>query len=74
MRQTACEMTSGVRAGRYSPSHLGPSLVFPTLTQTPAPIPPRLLAHGRRWKARNLIASHFVEYNGKANRVGEKGL
>jgi integrase len=28
------------------------------------PIPPRLLAHLRRWKARKLIAHQFVEFNG----------
>ena len=32
--------------------------------QPPMPIPPRLLAHLRRWKARKLIAQHFVEFNG----------
>jgi integrase len=34
--------------------------------QPSVPIPPRLLAHMRRWHERRLIASHFVEYNGKA--------
>jgi integrase len=29
------------------------------------PIPPRLLAHMRRWKKRRLIVQHFVEFNGK---------
>ena len=33
--------------------------------QTPAPIPPRLLAHLRRWRDQKLIASCFVEFNGK---------
>jgi hypothetical protein len=33
--------------------------------QTPVPIPPRLLAHPRRWKDRKLIATCFVEFNGK---------
>jgi integrase len=33
--------------------------------QTPAPIPPRLLAHMRRWNTRKLAGSHFVEFNGK---------
>jgi len=33
--------------------------------QTPAPIPPRLLAHLRRWTDRKLIATCFVEFNGK---------
>ena len=29
----------------------------------------------RRWKARKLIASHFIEYNGsRAGRVGQKGF
>jgi hypothetical protein len=33
--------------------------------ETPAPIPPRLLAHLRRWKDRKLIATCFVELQGK---------
>jgi integrase len=33
--------------------------------QPPAPIPPRLLAHLRRWKDRKLVATCFVEFNGK---------
>jgi integrase len=33
--------------------------------QPPMPIPPRLLAHMRRWHARGLIARHFVEFNGE---------
>ena len=33
--------------------------------QTPAPIPSRLLAHMRRWRARKVIATCFVEFNGK---------
>jgi integrase len=33
--------------------------------RTPAPIPPRLLVHMRRWKMRKLIATCFVEFNGK---------
>jgi integrase len=32
--------------------------------QTPAPIPPRLLAHMRRWVRRGLVTSHFVEWHG----------
>jgi len=32
--------------------------------QSPAPIPPRLLAHMRRWVRRGLVTSHFVEWNG----------
>jgi len=42
--------------------------------QTPAPIPPRLLAHMRRWKARRLIVSHFVEFNGKPVASVKKGF
>ena len=34
--------------------------------QPPVPIPPRLLAHMRRWRDRGLIAKHFVEFNGEA--------
>jgi hypothetical protein len=33
--------------------------------QTPAPVPPRLLIHMRRWKDRKLFANCFVEFNGK---------
>ncbi|MGJ5022354.1 tyrosine-type recombinase/integrase [Bradyrhizobium oligotrophicum] len=33
--------------------------------QPPMPIPPRLLAHLRRWQARGIISRHFVEYNGQ---------
>ena len=33
--------------------------------QTPVPLPPRLLAHMRRWKDKRLIARSFVEFNGK---------
>ena len=32
--------------------------------QTPAPIPPRLLAHMRRWVRRGAVTSHFVEWHG----------
>jgi integrase len=32
--------------------------------QPPAPIPGRLLAHMRRWKARSIAKEHFVEWNG----------
>jgi integrase len=41
--------------------------------QTPAPIPPRLLVHMRRWKAR-LIATCFVEFNGKPVSSVKKGF
>jgi hypothetical protein len=34
--------------------------------QPPVPIPPRLLAHLRRWKMRGIAREHFVEWNGKA--------
>jgi integrase len=30
------------------------------------PIPPRLLAHLRRWKAKGIAHEHFVEWNGRA--------
>ena len=33
--------------------------------QPPVPLPPRLLAHMRRWKEKRLIARSFVEFNGK---------
>jgi integrase len=42
--------------------------------QTPAPIPPRLLAHMRRWKDRKLIATCFVEFNGKPVSSVKKGF
>jgi hypothetical protein len=42
--------------------------------QTPAPIPPRLLAHLRRWKERRLIANSFVEFNGKPVASVKKGV
>jgi integrase len=32
--------------------------------QTPAPIPPRLLAHMRRWVRLGIVTSHFVEWHG----------
>ncbi len=34
--------------------------------QSPVPIPPRLLAHLRRWKAKGIARDHFVEWNGQA--------
>ena len=33
--------------------------------QPPVPIPPRLLAHLRRWHARGLAREHVVEFNGQ---------
>jgi integrase len=33
--------------------------------QLPAPIPPRLLAHMRRWHRLGIADEHFVEFNGK---------
>lgn len=33
--------------------------------QPPAPIPPRLLAHMRRWDRLGIAKEHFVEFNGK---------
>jgi integrase len=36
--------------------------------QTPVPLPPRLLAHMRRWKERKLFARYFVEFNGEPVR------
>jgi len=42
--------------------------------QTPAPIPPRLLAHLRRWRDRKLIANCFVEFNGKPVASVKKGF
>ena len=42
--------------------------------QTPAPIPPRLLAHLRRWNKRRLFATCFVEFNGKPVRSVKRGF
>jgi integrase len=42
--------------------------------QTPAPIPPRLLAHLRRWRDRKLIATCFVGFNGKPVASVKKGF
>jgi len=42
--------------------------------QTPAPIPPRLLAHMRRWKERKLIGNCFVEFNGKPVASVKRGF
>jgi hypothetical protein len=42
--------------------------------QTPAPVPPRLLVHLRRWKERKLIANCFVEFNGKPVASVKKGF
>jgi integrase len=39
-----------------------------------APIPPRLLAHLRRWKDRKLIATRFVEFKGKPDASVKKGF
>jgi hypothetical protein len=42
--------------------------------QTPAPVPPRLLAHMRRWARLKLIADCFVEFNGKPVGSVKKGF
>lgn len=42
--------------------------------QPTAPIPQHLLAHMRRWKERNIAASHFVEHNGKPVKEVSKGF
>jgi integrase len=42
--------------------------------QTPAPVPPRLLAHLRRWKDRKLIVTCFVEFNGKPVASVKRGF
>lgn len=36
-----------------------------TKRQPPAPLPPRLLAHMRRWAAKGIARRHFVEWNGE---------
>jgi integrase len=42
--------------------------------QTPAPIPPRLLAHLRRWHDLKLTGTCFVEFNGKPVASVKKGF
>lgn len=42
--------------------------------QTPAPVPPRLLTHMRRWARLKLIAACFVEFNGKPVASVKKGF
>ena len=42
--------------------------------QPPAPVPPRLLAHMRRWSRQKLIADCFVEFNGKPVASVKKGF
>ncbi len=42
--------------------------------QTPAPAPPRLLAHMRRWVRLKLIAERFVEFNGKPVASVDRGF
>ena len=42
--------------------------------QTPAPVPPRLLAHMRRWDRMKLIVECFVEFNGKPVASVKKGF
>lgn len=42
--------------------------------QTPMPIPPRLLAHLRRWHRKGIIRSHFVEWHGEAVKSVKTGF
>lgn len=42
--------------------------------QPPVPLPPRLLAHTRRWNDRKLIATCFVEFNGKPVASVKRGF
>jgi integrase len=42
--------------------------------QTPAPIPPRLVAHMRRWVRRGIIATHFVEWQSKPVKSVKTGF
>lgn len=42
--------------------------------QPPVPLPPRLLAHMRRWHERKLIARHFVEFNGAGVKSVKTGF
>jgi hypothetical protein len=47
---------------------------LPRNDRHPAPIPPQLFAHLRRWKDRKLIATCFVEFNGKPVASVKKGF
>ena len=42
--------------------------------QPPVRLPPRLLAHLRRWKERGIAASHVVEWHGKPVRSVKTGF
>jgi integrase len=42
--------------------------------QPPMPIPPRLLAHLRRWHSKGIIRSHFVEWQGEAVKSVKTGF
>ena len=42
--------------------------------QSPAPIPPRLLTHMRRWIRRGIITSHFVEWHGSPVKSVKTGF
>jgi integrase len=42
--------------------------------QPPAPLPPRLLAHMQRWVRRDLVTTHFVEWNGQPVKSVKKGF
>lgn len=42
--------------------------------QPPAPIPPRLLTHLRRWQRLGLAGSHFVAFNGKPVKSVKTGF
>ena len=42
--------------------------------QSPVPIPPRLLAHMRRWKRLGIVNTHFVEWNGAGVRSVKNGF
>jgi integrase len=42
--------------------------------QSPAPIPPRLLTHMRRWIRRGIITTHFVEWHGSPVKSVKTGF
>jgi integrase len=42
--------------------------------QPPVPLPPRLLAHLRRWALRGIAGTHFVEWGGKPVKRVSKGF
>ena len=61
--QTTGRSFVDLKAGLYY--RLAAGNVATNKRQPTVPVPPRLLAHMRRWKRRGIIKEHFVEFNGK---------